>query len=234
MAETANPEPKNSPISPFHLTRREFLKLSWDLIKWGALSGAGIFFYELYKTSFADLAVATRCLAEPTNGYFENQQAESLKDHYDDALLVVHPGFGLLQYPQNYSGRADYQTYLTDLRDEIVRARENGQLVIYMIGGEDIRTGSALNGLGYRDSDYAVVTSSANPMPVGCIQTPDGKLLWQKYNAFDGILKAKGVKNIHIAGEFRSACVALAKNLISGNKFKIDVLDKAAYPPVAP
>ena len=86
------------------LTRREFLKL----IKYGALVVAGKFFWNLYKDMFADIGMMTRCMFTDT-GEARHLWETELKDKYDTALLVIHPGYGLLRDPDRFKDKEGYK-----------------------------------------------------------------------------------------------------------------------------
>src|SRR4030042_1230935 len=107
MVENQNFEvPKGLDQNLKGMSRRQFLELGWKLTKCGALAVAGKFFYDFYKDVFADIATASHCLLA-TPPEFKNMQAEILKDKYDNALLVVHPGYGFLRFPERFANRGD-------------------------------------------------------------------------------------------------------------------------------
>lgn len=236
MAENINesqpPTETRQPFSNRHLTRRQFLKKGLELAGVGALYLGAKFFWKIYEPMFADMASQIRCLpsigSTSENSRFRNIQAETLKDSYDEALLVVHPGFGLLRSPGRYEKKEKYLNYLTKLKGIIEESRKNEDLVVFLVGAQEVRRGRAAEGLSFTDADFAVITQSANPLPIACVETPGGKFFWQNSAALPDILKEKGVKKVKIAGEFKNACVAQAENLITGG-FKTELLEDAIY-----
>jgi len=227
-------EPKTKVIQPKKtLTRREFLKLGWDVIKYGALTTTGKFFLDLHKYMLGDMAMLTRCLAagpKETRHLWDTE----LKGSYDEALLVVHPGYGLLRAPDRFQDKSGYREYINNLKQTIETSRQEKNLVIFLVGAEDVRTGKSLEGLNFTDSDLAIATNSDNPAPVACIETPGHDFIYQKITFpvdLNSLLKEKSVKNIKIAGEFRNACVAMAQNFVEGGGFKVELLEDALYSP---
>lgn len=217
------------PFSQRRFTRRQLLKKGLELAGVGALYLGAKFFWFLHKDMFADLASQIRCLPSiGSDERFRNVQAETLKDSYDEALLVVHPAFGLLRIPGRYEKKEKYLNYLTKLKKIIEESKGNGDLVVFLVGAQEVRRGREAEGLSFTDADFAVITQSGNPLPIACVETPNGKFFWQDSRALPDILREKGVKKVKIAGEFRNACVSQAEQLISGG-FKTELLEDAIY-----
>lgn len=218
MAEGENTQ------EPRRLSRRELLKKA---VPWVTVTAITAFHYPILKALFGDAGSIIRCLMSPTSE-FKNIQTEALKDSYDEALIVVHPGFGLSFSPKQIGEKEGYRNYLTKLKEKIEEARKDEKLVIFLIGADDMRKGKFAEGLKFSDADVAVVTNTGSPLPIACVETPEGKFLYQRTSSLYTILKEKGVKKIHIAGEFKEECVAQAENLLKAG-FKVDILEEAVY-----
>lgn len=215
-----------NPVKISGLTRREFLKYLISIFGIGSLF---TIFGEAYKYSLADLVMTTKALVNPPTTEFEGKQKE-LKDHYDEALLVVHPGFGALRFGKKYSGNEKYEEYLARLQETINKARSENKLIVFMFGAEEMRAGNFEERFKPSDADFLVVTASDNPDPVGIVQTTDGKLHKQSFWVVNEIMKAKGVRNVQIAGEFKNACVSLTKSLFyKKDAPAIKINDDAVY-----
>lgn len=217
------------------LTRREFLKRS--ILAVGGAVGAK-FIWDLYKDMFADVGMLAKCLAgemglpEPKHLY-----ARELQQSYDKTLLVVHPGFGLLRFPNNYKDKEEYRQYVDSLKQAIEKSRSDRDLVIFLIGAEEVRAGKSIAGLSISDADLSVATSSGNPVPIACVETPEHKFIYQKIVSvgdLNNLLREKSVREINIAGEFRKACVVIAENFVKGGSFKVNILEDVTYPPKDP
>ena len=81
----------------------------------------------------------------------------------------------------------------------------------------------------------AIATNSGNPAPIACAETPDHEFVFQKILTgadVSNLLKEKLVKGVKLAGEFRGACVDMAKNFMEEGVFeRVELLDEALYPP---
>lgn len=207
------------------LTRRDFLKLC-------GLGGAALLLkslHDMYKNVFRDASTAFGCL---TNEYenFINVQNEKLKGSYDKALIVVHPGYAILRKPEKFTNNEAYNRYLKNLRETIETAKENDELVVFLVGAENYRTGRFIEGLRPNNADFVEITESENPMVMACVQASDGKFYYQSPDVLFVTLKKYGVKTISFAGEFRNACVAFTKNAFNSG-YKTNLLEKSIFPP---
>ena len=212
------------------LTRREFLLL----FKVGAALTAAKFVFDLHKQMFGDTAMLLRCTGAERGEADYLWQTELAKS-YDEALLVIHPGFGLLRNPKKYKDEPKYGEYINNLKLAIENSREKGDLVIFLVGAEEVRGGKFVEGLSYKESDVAIATNSGNPAPIACAETPDHEFVFQKILTgadVSNLLKEKLVKRVKLAGEFRGACVDMAKNFMEEGVFeRVELLDEALYPP---
>lgn len=219
-------KPKSSGLS-----RREFLMLGKRAVELSAAAVLGGFFAKLFGKMFEDTAMLARCLTADDKEIRDLWQKE-LKENYDEALVVVHPGFGLLREPEKFSDKPEYGKYIDTLKEEIDKSQSKGDLIIFLMGAEEVREGLALTGLEPTSSDLAIVTNSSNPVPVACVQTPDNEYFYQRLALpvdINSFLKEKGVKKVKIAGEFEELCVAMEQGFLEGGGFEVEMLEQATY-----
>lgn len=211
------------------LSRRDFLKIA------GGLGALAVFkgITDLYKVMFKDMTMLIRCLGADDIEK-KNLYEKELKPSYDNVFLVVHPGYGLLRFPKKYENNQEYLDYLANLKNEIEKERENGSLIVFLVGSEDVREGRYVSGLGYSNADLAVATNSANSVPITCIETSDRKYLYQPISTegLTPLFESKKVKRVKIGGEFSNLCVAMAKNMIGSGDYEVVMSEGAVYPPM--
>jgi len=190
--------------------------------------------FDLLKTLSDDKQMKSGCkLIDPAEA--KHLHETKLKNNYDEVLLVVHPGYGLLTNEFLYKNKQGYEKYIRELKIAINKAKENGDLVVFLVGAENIREGKSLNGLGISDADLTIATHTHGPMPVTCIETVDHNFIYQKIDSLDDLFdlfQEKSVKKVKLAGENEHQCVGLVKKYLEENDFPIEVLEEATYSPL--
>lgn len=215
------------------LSRRELLKLTGLLIASRASAFMGIAILDMLKSLFDDYTMDLGCkIADPKEK--KHLHETKLKDSYDEVLLVIHPGYELLRSPNRYKDKKGYEKYINDLKQVIKEAKQEGNLVIFLVGAEDIREGRSIEGLGVSDADLTIATHSDGPRPIACVETADHDFISQKIGSREDLADLfieKSVEKIKLAGEKRSQCIWFAKFFLNSRGFQVEPLEDAIYSP---
>jgi len=212
------------------LSRRELLKLAG---LFGVSTFMGISILDMLKSLFDDYTMDLACkIADPKEK--KHLHETKLKDSYDEVLLVIHPGYELLRSPNRYKDKKGYEKYIDNLKQVIKEAKREGNMVIFLVGAEDIREGRSIEGLGVSDADLTIATHSDGPRPVACVETADHDFIYQKIGSREDLADLfieKSVEKIKLAGEKRSQCIWLAKFFLNSRGFQVEPLEDAIYSP---
>lgn len=206
------------------LTRREFLKIL------GTLGSALLLkkFYDLYNNVFSDINIEAGCIANKAE-FFTNVQNEELKGSYNKALIVVHPGWIAMREPETINNNPNYKEYIKNLNQTVQTAKENEELVVFLIGAVDYKSGKFIPGFEPPNADFVEVTKTDYPIPVACVRGPNDEYYYQSPRVLVDTLTKYGVKEIDFAGEIRNACVEYAENAFDKG-YKTSIIENSTYP----
>lgn len=135
-------------------------------------------------------------------GEYDPTGGEEVYTENSRALVIVHKGHGEEVFPLRYENDNGYQDYLRRVEAIENIYRENNDPVVRVVTDYAISQGYQLEP---RENVLYLVTDANNGMAMISIRQGKYNYLQNQQNVWD-VLKAVGVKDVEIAGEFRGAC----------------------------